>query len=847
VDVSPKSIVGSTFAGRYEVERELGHGGTAIVYLARDLSQGRMVAVKTLRPELVETLVAPRFLREIRLTAGLHHPHIVPLLDSGEAEGVLYCVLPYMDGGTLRERLAHDRQLPLDEAVLIARTIAGALEAAHTRGLVHRDVKPANILFTAGQACLSDFGIARALARGSGDDSTTTAGIVRGTPAYMSPEQAAGNQHYDGRSDIYSLGCVLYEMIAGVQPYVGPTSESVLAQRMVNPPQRLKVYRPSVPDELVHVVERTLMIGVADRYQTAGELDAALASVEPMLPRAGTTSHRIRAAGYAARAKRRRWFIGAALAALAATGGEIGRRIVAGNEARRVPTSDVPEGDARRIAVMYLDDLTPAVVPTYVADGITEDLIDQLGAVRGLHVISPDGVRPFRRNAVPLDSIARSLRVGTIISGSIARYGMTLRVIVRLVDAATGQQLDNRSLEEKWTEVLSLQDSLAENVAFALRRRLGEEIDVRRDRAATRSYDAWETVQLGNDAARRAAVAAIVSSDARVPGLFLLADSLYARAEALDPNWVRPTIKRGAMALMLAFKSPVPPKRADSVAYRRLSPAEQHIVWIRRASQLADVALGRDRSSPDALVLRGDARFALIGAGAPASDSLAVLIERDLRAALEIRPNMARAWSTLAQVARLRGQFAEAADAAEHGFEADAFFQVSTIVATGFVAALHAGQFSDAQRWCRTGLAHYPGDPRFAECQLTMLGWTGGSSEDVVKAWRLIDDIERRDTLQLLASSWGYRRLMVGAILARNGVGDSARHLLAIVRADSAKRSSPAEANVQLLLGDRDGALATLSAYLRATPSAHAQVANHPWFQALHGDPRFTALAQGTP
>jgi TolB-like protein len=514
-----------------------------------------------------------------------------------------------------------------------------------------------------------------------------------------------------------------------------------------------------------------------------------------------------------------------------------------------LPASDIPEGDPRRIAVMYLDDLTPSVVPTHVADGITEDLIDQLGAVRALRVISPDGVRPFRRNAVPVDSIARSLKVGTIISGSIARYGMTLRVIVRLVDAATGQQLHNRLLEEKWTEVFTLQDSLAENVAFFLRRRLGEEIDVRRDRAATRSYAAWETVQLGNDASRRAATAAMLSNDARVPALFLLADSLFARAEVLDPSWVRPTIKRGRMALALAFQSPVSPNRADSMAYGHLSPSEQHIVWIRRAIQLADDALRRDRSSPDGLVLRGEARFALMNAGVPARDSLAVLIARDLRAALETRPNAARAWSTLAQVARARGQFAEAADAAKHGFEADAFFEVSGIVATGFMAALHAGEFADAQHWCRIGLAHYSGDPRFAECQLTILGWTAGSPEDAAKAWRLIEDIERRDTLRILVPTWGYRRLMVAAILARGGVADSARHILAVVRAiASSKRSTlSTEAYVQLLLGDRDGALASLSAYLRATPFARAQIANNPWFQALHSDPRFIALAQGTP
>jgi len=247
--------------------------------------------------------------------------------------------------------------------------------------------------------------------------------------------------------------------------------------------------------------------------------------------------------------------------------------------------------------------------------------------------------------------------------------------------------------------------------------------------------------------------------------------------------------------------------------------------------------------------LRGEARYALMDAGVPAGDSLAVLVEHDIRNALESRPNAARAWLTLAQLTRTKGRFAEAADAAKRGFEADAFFEVPAIVATGFTSALLAGEFEDAQRWCHTGLAHYAGDPRFTECQLTILGWTARSSEDLANAWRLIQDIERRDTLHILAATWGYRRLMVAAILARSGVADSARHILDVVRAAGpSKRSTLVpEAYVQLLLGDRDGALASLSEYLQATPLARAQTAQNPWFQALHIDPRFIALTQTNP
>jgi len=278
-----------------------------------------------------------------------------------------------------------------------------------------------------------------------------------------------------------------------------------------------------------------------------------------------------------------------------------------------------------------------------------------------------------------------------------------------------------------------------------------------------------------------------------------------------------------------------------------MTPPEQRIAWIRRAIALADDALRRDATSPEALALRGDARFELMKAIPAASDSLAPLIERDLHDALATRPDAANAWSTLAQLARQRGQFAAAAAAAKRAFEADAFFEVSRIVAIGFMASLHAGATDDAQRWCRTGLAYYPGDPRFTECELTLMGWSASGDSDAARAWQVLGGIERADSVHMLDQTWGYRRLMIAAILARAGARDSARHLLDAVRAaapkDPAQRSTwSIEAYVQLLLGDRDGALASLAEYLRMTPLARPQIAQHPWFVPLRNDPRFIAL-----
>lgn len=281
---SPPSVATGLFAGRYAIEREIGQGASAIVYLARDTQAGTAVALKILRPELVESRASDRFLREIKRTSALQHPNILPVLDAGDHEGQLYFALPYMEGGSLRELLTREKRLELSRIQEIAKTIAEALDYAHERGLIHRDVKPENILFTGGQACLGDFGIARAIdLSGSGASGTTSRNVVRGTPAYMSPEQAAGSHELDGRSDVFSLACVIYEMTTGMQAYIGPTDESVISQRFVHPPRDLRVYRPNAPPALDAALQKAFATTAADRYRTAGEMVEALdAAMKPV-------------------------------------------------------------------------------------------------------------------------------------------------------------------------------------------------------------------------------------------------------------------------------------------------------------------------------------------------------------------------------------------------------------------------------------------------------------------------------------------------------------------------------------------------------------------------------------
>lgn len=273
----------ASLADRYRLERELGEGGMATVYLAEDLKHHRQVAIKVLKPELSAALGAERFLREIETTASLRHPHIVPLYDSGSAGEYLFYVMPLVDGESLRARLDREKQLPIDEALQIAREVADALSYAHTHGVVHRDVKPENVLLESGHAVVTDFGIARAVA-GTHGQTLTQAGMAIGTPAYMSPEQAAGERDLDGRSDVYALGCMLFEMLAGRPPFVGPTSESVVHQHLAAEPPAVSQLRPTVPAAVVTALQRSLAKNPADRFNPVVQFAEAL-RVPEQLPR----------------------------------------------------------------------------------------------------------------------------------------------------------------------------------------------------------------------------------------------------------------------------------------------------------------------------------------------------------------------------------------------------------------------------------------------------------------------------------------------------------------------------------------------------------------------------------
>ncbi|HEY7635065.1 MAG TPA: serine/threonine-protein kinase [Gemmatimonadales bacterium] len=404
-------------AEQYAVDRTLGAGGMATVFLATDLAHGgRRVAIKVLRPELVGALGPDRFLREIRLTANLQHPHILPLFQSGSVDSLLYYVMPFVEGESLRERLEREKQLPVDEAVRITTEIAHALGYAHDRGVIHRDVKPGNILLSGGQAILADFGIARALAQ-AGSEAITSTGLAVGTPTYMSPEQAGAGDAVDGRSDIYSLGCVLYEMLAGDPPFTGSTAQAIVARKWAEAARPLKTVRDTVPHTLDQAVLKAIARVPADRYPTAEAFAEALAN----------SAH-----GPLAVPHRRRTRILAGAGLSLALAAPLALTLLESPDRAEAP-------DSRRVIVTQFENKTGDSSLNYVGDIAADWVIRELQGTELVQVVDQRALAAGRPDAE--GALARETRAGTLISLDYYRVGDSLRFQARVTEAESGARL----------------------------------------------------------------------------------------------------------------------------------------------------------------------------------------------------------------------------------------------------------------------------------------------------------------------------------------------------------------------------------------------------------------------
>ena len=440
--------LGTALAGSYAIERELGRGGMATVYLADDLKHRRKVAIKVLRPELTEVLGPERFDREIQIVAGLNHPHILQLYDSGTAgrepsgraesgEGtLLWFTMPYVRGETLRQKLSRERQLPIDQAIAIVRQVASALDHAHAHGLIHRDIKPENILLHEGEAMVSDFGIAldsgEAGKRGSGEERLTGTGIMLGTPAYMSPEQASGERTLDGRSDIYSLACVLYELLAGEPPYTGPTAQAVIAKRFIDPIPRVRRLRATVSPAMEQAIMKALATAPADRFPSAGAFIEALTA----------------------------------------------------------PVGEQPRPPS--VAVLPFRNLSADPDNEFFADGITEDVIAQLSKIRSLKVISRTSVMQFKNREQSLQEIGATLQVATLLEGSVRRAGDRVRIVAQLIDAEADKHLWAETYDRQLTDIFAIQTDVALQIASALEAELSPDERKRIHRKPTSDVRAYQ-------------------------------------------------------------------------------------------------------------------------------------------------------------------------------------------------------------------------------------------------------------------------------------------------------------------------------------------------------------------
>jgi serine/threonine protein kinase/Tfp pilus assembly protein PilF len=427
----------------YTIDRELGRGGMATVYLAQDVKHERLVALKVLHPELAASLGPDRFLREIKTAARLNHPHILPMHDSGESNGFLYYVMPYVEGESLRERLDREEFLPVDEVIHLTRGIASALDYAHRHNIVHRDMKPENVMLYEGEAMVMDFGIAKAVSE-AGSETLTQTGMMVGTPAYVSPEQAAGETNLDGRSDQYSLACVVYEMLSGQRPFTGATPQAILAKRFTDTVKPVRAVRSTVPESVEKALAKAMSTDAPDRYRTTGMFAQALASKSLTTP----------------------------------------------TDTQTMPQPIVSM--AKSIAVLPFTNMSADAENEYFTDGMAEEIINALSKIQSLRVASRTASFSFKGKNEDIAEIGRKLKVSTFLEGSVRKMGNRLRITAQLVNVADGYHLWSERYDREMEDIFAIQDEISQAIVKALRVILteGEKKQIEKARAVNvQAYD----------------------------------------------------------------------------------------------------------------------------------------------------------------------------------------------------------------------------------------------------------------------------------------------------------------------------------------------------------------------
>ena len=734
----PPASLADALRDRYVLEREIARGGMATVWLARDVKHDREVAVKVFRRKPSAAVDAERFLHEVRIIARLDHPHILTLIDSGTSSNFLWFVIPYIRGESLRDRLWNETRLEVEEALGITRQIASAIDYAHRHGVIHRDIKPENILLFEGEAMLADFGIALAVEEAAGMRLTQT-GVSLGTPEYMSPEQASGERHLDGRSDIYSLAAVLYEMLAGQPPHTGATEQEVLANLIADEPMRLRVLRDTVPPEVDAAVARGLAKYPGDRFASGEEFVAALSSphsVDQLTASvAGSTGQMpSRAAEPTTRSLSPRLLIVLGVVLLLGMGG------VFVWQRSRSTEPDI----GRRIAVLPFVNLSRDE-DEYFADGITDDVRGKLAALPGIQVVARSSSSQYAHTTKRPQEIGRELGVEYLLTGTV-RWDKgpegpgRVRVSPELVQAATGSTRWQEPFDASLTDVFQVQADIAGRVASALDVALGD--DARHGLAAkpTESLAAYDAYLKGEAASEGMAV-----TD---PAGLRRAIAFYQQAVALDsgfvPAWAQ--LARAEVAIY-SFGAPIPEVAAQARAAANRANA------LRPDRPEAHVALGvyyravqgdnrRSLAAFEAGLALAPTNVDLLGGAGLAEQALGrwEASLQHLRRAAELDPRSALSAMRTAITLLLLRRFPEAQAEAERGL-ALAPTNITTTALRALVA-IGQGDLAGAQAVIRAALPKVDPDALLAFF---------GTIEDLY--W-VLDDAQQRRLLTLPPSAY---------------------------------------------------------------------------------------------
>ena len=791
-----------TLGSTYTVERELGGGGMSRVFVALDTGLGRRVVVKVLPPELAASVSIDRFRREIMLAAGLQHPHIVGVLSAGEADGLPFFMMPFVEGESLRTRLERGR-LPIPETVRILRDVARALAYAHERGVVHRDIKPDNVLLTSGSAVVADFGVAKALSSARrqttiSDGTLTLVGTSLGTPTYMAPEQAAGDPQTDHRADIYAFGIMAYEMLAGVPPFRGLSPRQLLAAQLAQDPAPLATHRPDIPVALENLVSRCLRKEPDDRPQTAAEVVTVLED-PAVVSGAFTSLPSIDGAALGGRSPRWRLAV-AAIAAVALVGaGVLLGRPGEEERAQLAASTAIAGPPPKSIAVLPLVNIGRDSTDAYFATGMTDEITSALARIPGLRVASRTAASALQRTD-GVEAIGKALNVATLLEGTVQRDGGRFRVTTRLVNAADGFMLWSDVYESELTDVFAVQDAITTAIIAALGEQFGDADAVDSSAVAqgrgtsnTEAYNAylrgrWFFARRGEEPLRKAI-------------------GLFAEAVRADPEYAMAyTGLADAYAALPLYGTGA---GADTLLSRALTNADR--------------AIAIDSGLAEAHASRGN----ILGAMWRWEEA-----EQELVHAIALRPDYATAHQWLGETRLINGRVAEAVASLRRATELD---PVSPIMLGSLSVALAIAGNADSA--IARGRQAVDLDPSLFVTRF-MMGTTA------LHAGRRVDALRELEIASQLSEALPEVRGMLG--YAYVTAGDTARAreiLLGLERLGANPSATVPIARVSLALGDTAKALTHLErAVAQRSPFFASESMASPIFDRVRGSARFGAI-----